>query len=97
MTTMTTDTVYHRKDFKTKPAMKKEYKELVAFIEQQLKDEARKDQEIQELKEQNLKLIQRVDALDGGLEEAYREGGKDMLEDILNTKQGANMLDALPR
>ena len=108
MTTMTTNTVYHRKDFKTKPVMKKEYKELVEFVEQQLLDEERKDKQIQELKRQNLKLIEAVEILNltikeqkenlnGECEEAYREGGKDMLEDILNTKQGANMLDALPR
>tara|TARA_R110002096_G_scaffold5810_1_gene26837 strand:+ start:747 stop:1112 length:366 start_codon:yes stop_codon:yes gene_type:complete len=56
-------TVYHRKDFKTKPVMKQEYKELVKFCDDLLIDEERKDKEIIELKRQNLKLIQAVDIL----------------------------------
>ena len=104
MTTMTTNTVYHRKDFKTKPVMKKEYKELVEFVEQQLLDEERKDKQIQELKRQNLKLIEAVEILNLTIkeqleawnynssiegEEAYNRGRKDMLDEILNTKQGS--------
>ena len=93
MTTLTNKTIYHRKDFKTKPVMKKEYAELVQFVEQQLLDEERKDKQIQELKRQNLKLIEAVEILNqtkkeekenlhGECEEAYRQGGKDMLEEM---------------
>jgi len=58
-----TTTVYHRKDFKTKPVMKREYKELVKFCDDLLIDEDKKNKEINELKKQNLKLIQAVDIL----------------------------------
>ena len=58
-----TTVVYHRKDFKTKPVMKQEYKELVKFCDDLLIDEERKDKEIIELKRQNLKLIQAVEIL----------------------------------
>ena len=100
MTTITEKTIYHRKDFKSKPVMKKEYKELVQFVEQQLLDEERKDKQIQELKRQNLKLIEAVEILNltikdqeenlnGECEEAYRQGGKDMLEDVISTRKGS--------
>tara|TARA_R110000822_G_scaffold108386_2_gene237869 strand:- start:1490 stop:1777 length:288 start_codon:yes stop_codon:yes gene_type:complete len=84
--------------------MKKEYKELVEFVEQQLLDEERKDKQIQELKRQNLKLIEAVEILNLTIkeqleawnynssiegEEAYNRGRKDMLDEILNTKQGS--------
>jgi len=80
--------------------MKKEYKELVQFVEQQLLDEERKDKQIQELKRQNLKLIEAVEILNltikdqeenlnGECEEAYRQGGKDMLEDVISTRKGS--------
>lgn len=58
-----TTIVNHRKDFKTKPVMKQEYKELVKFCDDLLIDEERKDKEIIELKRQNLKLIQAVEIL----------------------------------
>ena len=58
-----TTTVYHRKDFKTKPEMKREYKELVKFCDDLLIDEDKKNKEINELKKRNLKLIQAVDIL----------------------------------
>lgn len=62
-------TVYHRKDFKTKPVMKQEYKELVKFCDDLLIDEERKDKEIIELKRQNLKLIQAVEILNQTLKD----------------------------
>ena len=85
-------TVYHRKDFKTKPVMKQEYKELVKFCDDLLIDEERKDKEIIELKRQNLKLIQAVDILNKTVkqdineenEEAYREGRKNFMEDMVS-------------
>jgi hypothetical protein len=76
--------VYHRPSFKTKPEMKKEYAELVEFIEGQLIDEGeknkeldKKNQEILELKQQNLKLIQAVDILNKQLAEKDKKEESD--------------------
>ena len=71
-----TTTVYHRKDFKTKPEMKREYKELVKFCDDLLIDEDKKNKEINELKKRNLKLIQAVDILNQTVKEISSKNEK---------------------
>ena len=64
-----TKDTYHKKSFKTKNLMKEDYKELVNFCDELLIDEDKMNKKINDLKKENLKLIQTIDILKKNEEE----------------------------
>ena len=76
---------YHRRTFKSKPVIKKEYADLVKFCDQLLLGEDKLKKEIVKLEtavnilNQQIKEDRKKDHL-----EAYRQGQQDFIEDLIS-------------
>ena len=60
---LNTTAIYHKKSFKPKSIMRQEYTELVKFCDGLLIDDFNQTKQINDLKKENLKLIQAVSIL----------------------------------
>ena len=60
---LNTTAIYHKKSFKPKSIMREEYTELVKFCDGLLIDDFNQTKQINDLKKENLKLIQAVSIL----------------------------------
>lgn len=82
MLSNTQNNVKHRSSFKTKSAIKKEYVDLVKFCDELLLGEDKLKKEIAKL-ETAIEILNHTSSV-LVCEDAYREGQKDLIEDLVS-------------